>query len=125
MTAILIELVVGKNRSALCKKNPAIGQIENGDTHHAIESVGDAADASLELFPKQIAAGVARSGLAILLAESIRRAHEGNGQCSVPMCRYSPQHNCRVECNFRAQRRVAFTAESQIPRAVSDSFRLC
>ena len=65
-------------------KSPAIGQIENGGTHHAIESVGDAADAGLELFPKQIAARVARRGLGFLLAESIRCEHDGNSQCSEP-----------------------------------------
>src|SRR6266511_4675668 len=65
------------------QKNPAIGHIENGDTHQAIEPVGDVSDAGLELFPKQIAAAVARSGLGFLLTESIRRQYKGN-ECSQP-----------------------------------------
>jgi len=69
-----------ENAIGVKRTNPAIGQIENGDTHHAIKLVGDVADPGLKLFPKQIAAGVARSGLWFRLAEGIRREHKGHGQ---------------------------------------------
>src|SRR5215471_6745609 len=68
-----------KNAITVMQKNPAIGQVENGDAHDTLKLVSDVADAGIELFPQQIAAGVGTSGFGFLLANSIRRKHEGNG----------------------------------------------
>src|ERR1044071_9365305 len=95
-----------KNAITVMQKNPPIGQVENGDAYHPLKLVGDVADAGIDLFPQQIAAGVGTSRFVFLLVKNIRRKHKGNR-------RSKPHWQSRAR--FWSVATCGSTARAQIP----------
>src|SRR6516165_10354246 len=110
-----MKLAVGKTRSPLSKRIRPSVRSRMATPHHTLKLVSDVADAGIELFPQQIAAGVGTSGFGFLLANSIRRKHEGNGQCRKPHVPIFAAAHSQSRARFWSAATCGFTARSQIP----------
>jgi hypothetical protein len=80
-----------KNAVTVKQKNPAIGQVENGDAHHTFKLVSDVADVGIELFPQQSLPESVRVGSAFCWPKAFVANTRAMANAANLMCGFSPR----------------------------------